>query len=111
MRRLVLTCAVAAAALPSCSVQAQALSSRDPCELLYVAAVYWQAERQRGVTDVQMIARINKVWLPRAVQLQIDPFWWGVLSAGPVFAYTQDAEATPHEVGESARKACWRLYT
>lgn len=28
-----------------------------------------------------------------------------------VSAYQQNADATPHAVGDKARKACWKLYT
>lgn len=111
MRNLVLACAVAIGATTACTAQAHALSGHDPCELFYLSASYGQDQRQQGVTDVQMTERINKEWMPIAVKLGLDEFWWKVLAAGPVFAYKQDADATPHEVGDKARKACWKLYT
>ena len=40
-----------------------------------------------------------------------DPCEMFYLTAGPVFAYQQNADATPHAVGDKARKACWKLHT
>lgn len=111
MRNFVLACAVAIGAPTACTAQAHELTGHDPCELIYLSASYGQAQRQQGVTEVQMIERINKEWMPIAVKLGLDEFWWTVLAAGPVYAYKQDANATPREVGDKARKACWKLYT
>ena len=111
MRKLVLACAVAIGATTAGTAQAHALTGHDPCELVYLSASYGQDQRQQGVTDVQMTERINKEWMPLAVKAGLDAFWWKILVAGPVFAYKQDADATPHEVGTKAMKACWKIYT
>lgn len=111
MRNLVLACAVAVGATHACTVQAHALTGHDPCEMLYLTAVYGQEQRQQGVTVWQMTERINNEWRPIATQLGLDAFWWAALTAGPVFAYQQNADAKPHAVGDKARKSCWKLYT
>ena len=84
MRNLVLACAVAVGATHACTVQANALTGHDPCEMSYLTDVYGQDQRQQGVTFAQMTERINNGWRPIA---------------------------TPHAVGDKASKACWKLYT
>ena len=111
MRKLIAACVVAIGTTTACTAQAHALTGKDPCEVFYLSAYYGQDQRQQGVTDVQMTERINKEWMPAAVKMGLDEFWWKILAAGPVYAYKQDADATPHEVGAKAMKAYWKIYT
>lgn len=111
MRHLVLACAVAIGATTACTAQAHALTGKDPCEVIYLTASYGQQQRQAGVKDTEMTARINTEWMPIAAKAGIDDFWWKLIAGGPVYAYKQDEDMTPHEVGAKARKACWSMYT
>ncbi len=96
-------------ALAVLAIASTAHATPDVCEVIKGTATLAQKMRQSGTTAEQMTKIVNTEWMPAAAKNGMSEWLWTFVSAGPLFAYKQDADATPREVGNAAFAQCIRM--